>query len=258
MGNILRHISPKATIAEQVDIGPFVTIEDDVVIGKGTVIKPNAVICNGTRIGENCTIFPGAVLGAEPQDLKFEGEDSLLEIGNNTTIREYCTINRGTKASGVTKIGSNCLIMAYVHVAHDCIIEDNVILVNNVNLAGHVEIGQFGIIGGASQVHQFVKLGQHCMVGGGSLVRKDVPPYVKAAREPLSYIGVNSLGLQRRGFDQEKIDMIQEMYRIIFLKSSNISQAVEQIDKDFQSSDVKDVVISFIKNSDRGLMKGFK
>ncbi len=254
----LSHISPKATIGDNVTIGPFVTIEDDVQIGDGTVIQSNAVLCNGLRLGANCHIFPGAVLGAPPQDLKFEGEDSLLEIGDNTTIREYCTINRGTKASGTTKIGSNCLVMAYVHVAHDCIIGDHVILVNNVNLAGHVEIGDHAILGGLTAVHQFVKIGEHCFVGGGSLVRKDVPPYVKAAREPLSYVGVNSLGLQRRGFKQTNIDQIQEMYRLIFLKSKNISSALKQIESDFEASEVKEKVVSFIEQSDRGLMKGFK
>ncbi len=254
----LSYISPKATIGENVQIGPFVTIEDDVSIGDNTQIQSNVVICNGTRIGKACTIFPGAVLGAQPQDLKFEGEYSTLEIGDNCTIREYCTINRGTNASGTTKIGSNCLIMAYVHVAHDCIIGDHAILVNNVNLAGHVEIGDYAILGGLTAVHQFVKIGSHCFVGGGSLVRKDVPPFVKAAREPLSYVGVNSLGLNRRGFEQKTIDQIQEMYRIVFLKAKNTTQAVEQIEEQFQDSPEKEMIVSFIAGSERGLMKGFK
>lgn len=253
----INQISPKATLGQGVSVGAFACIEEDVVIGAGTTIGSNAVILRGTRIGENCKIFPGAVIGAEPQDLKFAGEYTTLEIGDNTTIREFCTINRGTTASGKTVVGSNCLLMAYVHVAHDCIVGNNVILANNVNLAGHVEVGDHAILGGLVAVHQFVRIGAHVMVGGGSLVRKDVPPFVKAAREPLSYIGVNSIGLTRRGFSQGTIDEIQEMYRCVFLKSISISKSLENIEHDFKHSAEKDIIVSFIKNSERGLMKGF-
>jgi len=254
----INHINPKAEIGKNVSIGPFVYIDEDVFIGEGTQIMSNAVILKGARIGKNCKIFPGAVVGADPQDLKYAGEYTTLEVGDNTTIREFCTINKGTTASGKTIVGSNCLLMAYVHVAHDCIVGNNVILANNVNLAGHVEIGDHAILGGLVAVHQFARIGDHVMVGGGSLVRKDVPPYVKAAREPLSYIGVNSIGLQRRGFEQATIDQIQEIYRCIFLKSNNISKSIESIESDFEDTEAKKNVITFIRNSERGLMKGFK
>ncbi len=257
-GKTINHINPKAVIGENVSIGPFVCIDEDVIIGEGTEIGSNAVILRGTRIGKNCKIFPGAVIGADPQDLKYDGEYTILEIGDHTTIREFCTINKGTTATGKTVIGSHCLLMAYVHVAHDCIVGNHVILANNVNLAGHVEIADHAILGGLVAVHQFVRVGEHVMVGGGSLVRKDVPPYVKAAREPLSYIGVNSIGLQRRGFEQSTIDQIQEIYRCIFMKSNNISKSIENIEADFEETHEKTKIISFIRNSERGLMKGFK
>ncbi len=256
--NNLRVIHPNANIGQNVTIEAFTTIAEDVVIGDGTWIGPNVSIMDGVRIGKNCRIFPGAIIGAIPQDLKFEGERSILEIGNNVTIREYCTLNRGTKASHTTYIGNNCLLMAYVHVAHDCFIGDFSILANNVNLAGHIEIGKNAILGGLSAVHQFVKIGEHVMVGGGSLVRKDIPPYVKAAREPISYAGVNSVGLRRRGFTSEQINNIQDIYRILFVKGFNTSQAIHVIETTMDATPERDLILEFVRNADRGIMKGFK
>jgi len=207
----LAYVHPEANVAGNVVIEPFATIHNDVVIGEGTWIGSSATIMPGVRIGKNCRIFPGAVIGAEPQDLKFRGEYSTAEIGNNTTIREFVTINRGTSAKGKTVVGNNCLLMAYVHVAHDCIVGNNVILVNSTQLAGEVVIDDYAILGGMSAVHQFVHIGSHVMLSGGSLVRKDVPPYIKAGREPLSYVGINSIGLRRRNFTNEKIREVQEI-----------------------------------------------
>jgi UDP-N-acetylglucosamine acyltransferase len=256
--NALNIIHPNAKLGKNVHVSPFVTIEDNVVIGDDCWIGPNACILSGVRMGNNCKVFPGAVVGAAPQDLKFAGEESILEIGNNVVIREYCTINRGTKANFKTEIKDNCLLMAYVHVAHDCVLEKNVILANNVTLAGHIEIGEFAVIGGMTAVHQFVKIGKHAMVGGGSLVRKCVPPYVKAAREPLSYVGVNSTGLRRRGFTNEQINHIQDIYRVIFVKKLNIAHALSVIESEFPGGPEKEDILSFIKDADRGLMKGFQ
>ena len=257
MNQPLAYIHPGAKIATNVVIEPFTTIHNNVKIGEGTWIGSNVTIMEGARIGKNCRIFPGAVISAIPQDLKFENEDSLTIIGNNVTIRECATINRGTKAYGKTEIGNNCLIMATAHVAHDCIIGENVIIVNGVTLAGHVEIGDFAIIGGLSGVHQFIHIGKHAMVSGGSLVRKDVPPYVKAAKEPLSYIGINSIGLRRRGFSSAKINEIQNIYRILFQKNNNTTQASRILEAEMDVSSERDEVLEFIKNSQRGIMKGY-
>jgi len=258
MNQEMNNIHRNAKIGRDVQVGPFTTIEEDVVIGKGCRIGANASILNGTRMGDHCNIFPGAVVGASPQDLKFEGENSTLEIGNNVTIREYCTINRGTKASFKTYIGDNSLLMAYVHVAHDCIIDHNCILANNVNLAGHIHIGHHTVVGGLVAVHQFVKIGEHVMVGGGSLVRKDIPPYVKAAREPLSFVGVNVTGLKRRNFTQEQIHVIQDIYRILFVRGYNITQAVSAIRETIIDGPEKEAILDFVDQSERGIMRGFR
>ncbi|NNF36468.1 MAG: acyl-ACP--UDP-N-acetylglucosamine O-acyltransferase [Saprospiraceae bacterium] len=254
----LNEISKKAKIGKNVHIGSFTTVSDDVEIGDGTWIGPNVVIMNGVKIGNNCKIFPGAILGAIPQDLKFDGEESLLEIGNNVVVREYCTLNRGTKANNKTRIMDNVLLMAYVHVAHDCIIHHNAILANNVNLAGHVEIGKYSILGGLVAVHQFVNIGDHCMVGGGSLVRKDIPPFVKAAREPLSYVGVNSVGLRRRGYSNKQINHIQDIYRILYVHGNNTTQALSLIEATIKASPEREAIIGFIQSADRGIMRGFR
>ena len=213
---------------------------------------------DGARIGKNCKIFPGAVISAIPQDLKFEGEKSIVTIGNNTTVREFATINRATNYSGITSVGDNCLIMAYVHIAHDCQIASNVILVNSVQLGGHVEIDEHAIIGGISAVHQFVKIGSHTMISGGSLVRKDIPPYVKVAKEPLCYIGVNSVGLSRKGFSEEKILEIQNVYRNIFQSNLNYTQALENVKNNFNSNKEIKNIIQFMSKSERGIIKGYK
>ena len=226
MHRSLSYIDPQAKLAKNVVVEPFVTIEKNVEIGSGTWIGSNVTIMEGARVGENCEIFPGAVISAIPQDLKFEGEESLAIIGDNTIIRECATINRATKATGKTIVGKNCLIMAYAHIAHDCVIGNNAIVVNNVAMGGHVEIGEHAIIGGLTAVHQFIKIGKHCMVSGGSLVRKDIPPYVKAGREPLSFIGINSIGLRRKKFSESEITEIQDIYRILYQKGNNNTQAI--------------------------------
>jgi len=257
MNQPLAYVHPQTKIAKNVVIEPFVTIDKDVVIGEGTWIGPNVTIMEGTRIGKNCKVFPGAVLGAVPQDLKFGGEYTTVEIGDNVTIRECVTVNRGTSDRDRTVIEDNVLLMAYVHIAHDCIIGKNSILANSVNLAGHVTIGEFAIVGGGCLVHQFVTIGEHAMISGGSLVRKDVPPYAKGAREPLSYVGVNSVGLRRRGFDNEKINEIQEIYRQIFLKGLNTTQAISYIEAEMVATKERDEIISFIQEAKRGIMKGY-
>jgi len=253
----LAYIHPQAKIAENVVIDPFVTIHKDVVIGEGTWIGSNATIMNGARIGKNCRIFPGAVISAVPQDLKFGGEDTLVVIGDNTTIRECVTINRGTSDRKETRVGNNVLLMAYTHIAHDCVVGNNCILANGVQLAGHITVDDFAIIGGMSAVHQFVSIGAHVMISGGSLVRKDVPPYTKAGREPLSYVGINSVGLHRRGFSSEKINEIQDIYRVLFLKNSNTTKALDLVEAGFKPTEERDEIINFIRNSNRGVMKGF-
>lgn len=257
MNQPLAYVHPQAKLAKNVVIEPFVTIDKNVEIGEGTWIGSNVTIMEGARIGKNCRIFPGAVISAIPQDLKFEGEETTVEIGDNVTIRECVTINRGTKDKMTTKIGDNVLLMAYVHVAHDCQVGNNCILANAVNLAGHIMVDDYAIIGGMSAVHQFVKIGKHAMISGGSLIRKDVPPFTKAAREPLSYVGINSIGLRRRGFSKEQINEIQEIYRHLYLKGNNNSDAVSIIEAELPASAERDEVIAFINNSSRGVMKGY-
>lgn len=258
MNQPLAYVHPSAKIANTVVIEPFTTIHKNVVVGEGTWIGSNVTIMEGARIGKNCRIFPGAVIAAIPQDLKFEGEDSTVEIGDNVTIRECVTINRGTKALGKTIVGKNSLLMATAHLAHDCVIGENCIVVNGVLLAGHVEMGDWSIVGGLSAVQQFSKIGTHAFVGGGSLVRKDVPPFVKAAKEPISYAGINSIGLRRRGYSNEKINEIQNIYRILFQKNYNVSQALEIIETDFEATQERDEILTFIRSSQSGIMKGFR
>ncbi|MEO1049819.1 MAG: acyl-ACP--UDP-N-acetylglucosamine O-acyltransferase [Bacteroidota bacterium] len=257
MNQPLAYIHPQAKIARNVVIEPFTTIHKNVEIDEGTWIGPNVTIFEGARIGKNCKIYPGASISSIPQDLKYGGEETETFVGDNTVIREYVTISRGTNDKFKTAVGKNCLLMAYVHVAHDCIIGDNCILVNSVQLAGHVDVDDFAIIGGATAVHQFAKIGAHAMVAGGSLVRKDVPPYVKAAREPLTYSGINSIGLRRRGYSPEKINEIQEIYRYIFLKGMNNSKALDIVELELKPSKERDEIINFIRGSDRGIMKGY-
>ncbi|HET7116456.1 MAG TPA: acyl-ACP--UDP-N-acetylglucosamine O-acyltransferase [Hanamia sp.] len=251
----LAHIHPNAQIGKNVCIDPFVVIEDDVSIGDGTHIMSHAVILKKVIIGKMCNIFPGAVVGAIPQDLKFDGEETTVEIGDNTTIRECVTVNRGTKDKWKTVVGNNCLLMAYSHIAHDCCLGNHVIIANSVQLAGHVEIGDHAIIGGMAAAIQFSKIGAHTYIAGGTEVIKDVPPYIKAGRTPLSYVGVNSVGLQRRGFSSEKINGISEIYRNIYLRGFNITQATQFIEKELPASEEKTEILKFIKDSKRGILK---
>ncbi len=253
----LAYIHPDAKIAKNVVIEPFVTIYKDVVIGEGTWIGSNVTIMDGARIGKNCKIYPGAVISGEPQDLKFDGEITTAEIGDNTTIRECVTINRGTKDRYRTVIGKNCLIQAYSHVAHDCEVGDNCVFSNNSTLAGHITVGDYVVLAGMVAVHQFVKIGSHAFVTGCSLVRKDIPPFVKAAREPISYAGINSVGLRRRGFSEEQIAEIQNLYRILFVQNRNLAKAIEIIEAEYQATEIRDEILDFIRNSGRGIMKVF-
>lgn len=257
MNQPLAYIHPEAKIAQNVVVEPFTTIDKDVEIGEGTWIGPNVTIMSGARIGKNCKIFPGAVIAAMPQDLKFAGEKTTVHIGDHTVIRECVTVNRGTVDRMKTSVGAHCLLMAYVHVAHDCNIGNYCVLANAVQLAGHVEIGDHAIIGGTSAVHQFVKVGQHAMISGGSLVRKDVPPFVKAGREPLTYSGINSIGLRRRGFSDQKISEIQQLYRLLFLGGMNNNDALDKIELELAPSPERDEVVNFVRNSGRGVIKGY-
>jgi len=257
MYNPLSHIHPGARIAKNVVVEPFTTIENNVTIGEGTWVGSNVTVMSGARIGKNCSIFPGSVISAVPQDMKFNGEETLVLIGDNTIIRECVTVNRGTADRNKTVIGKNCLIMAYCHIAHDCIVGDNSIFSNNSTLAGHVTVGSYVILAGMVAVHQFCSIGNHAFVAGGSLVRKDIPPYVKAAREPVSYVGINSVGLRRRGFDNKIIMEIQSIYRTLYQKKYNNTQAVNIMEAEMEATKERDEIILFIKNSQRGIMKGY-
>ena len=255
MVSTLAHINPSAVLGTNVRIDPFAVIEAGVFIGDDTHIMSNAVILEGTTIGKKSTVFPGAVIGAIPQDLKFVGEKTTVEIGDNTTIRECVTINRGTKDSWKTVIGNDCLLMAYCHVAHDCLIGDHVILANSVQLAGHVHIGDYAILGGVAAAIQFARIGSHTYIAGHTEIRKDVPPFIKAGRSPLSYVGLNSVGLQRRGYSSEKINEILEIYRNIYLRGLNTTQAIEHVEKELQKSPERDQILAFIRESKRGIVK---
>lgn len=253
----IAQIHPDAKIDPSVEIGPFVTIAGDVEIGPNCHIGSNVTIMDGARIGSNVTIFPGAVISAIPQDLKFKGEKTVAIIGDNTTLRECVTVNRGTAARGFTKVGNNCLIMAYSHVAHDCVVGNSVIISNATQLAGEVVVDDFAVIGGGTLVHQFCHLGTHVMIQGGALINKDIPPFVKAAREPISYTGVNSIGLRRRGFTSDQIRDIQEVYRYLYLSRLNVTDAVERIEAELPATSERDEIIMFIKNSKRGIIRGY-
>lgn len=253
----LTYIHPEAKIGANVIIEPFSTVHKNVEIGDGTWIASNVTIMDGARIGKNCKIFPGAVISAIPQDLKYRGEETLTIIGDNCTIRECVTVNRGTTDRKKTEIGSNCLIMAYSHIAHDCIVGNGCIFANNTTLAGHINVGDYVVLGGLTAVQQFVRIGSHAFVTGGSLVRKDVPPYIKAAREPISYAGVNSVGLKRRGYDTQKINHILDIYRILFVRGYNVSKALDIIEAEVPVSDERDEIVNFIRETGRGIMRGY-
>lgn len=251
----LAYIDKNAKIGENVIIDPFAVIEGEVSIGDGSHIMSHAVIKNGSVIGKNCVIYPGAVIAAIPQDLKFVGEKTTVEIGEGSTIRECATINRGTKDKWKTVLGKNCLIMAYAHIAHDCILGNNVILANAVQLAGHVELGNYAIMSGLSGAVQFTRIGAHTYIAGHTVVRKDVPPYVKAAREPMSFAGINTVGLQRSKFSPEKIKEITEIYKIFFIEKNTTSSALQKVETSFASSPERDVIVDFIKSSKTGIIK---
>ncbi len=252
----MNYISEKAKIGKNVQIEPFAVIYDDVVIGDNCYIGANVVIFPGARIGNNCRIFPGASIAAIPQDLKFDNEYTTVEIGDNNTIREFVTINRGTAASGKTVVGNNNLIMAYVHIAHDCVVGNNCVLANNTTLAGHITIEDYVITGGMSAIHQFVHVGQHSILAGGSLVDKDIPPFIKVGKFPASYCGINSVGLHRRGFSQEDINEIQAIYKIVFQSGLMYSKALEEV-KSLKQTKYTNIIATFIEKADRGLIKGY-
>ena len=247
-------VSPKAQLADGVIVGPNTIIEDDVIVGSGTSVASNALLANGTRIGKECRIHHGAVVGTIPQDLKFGGEVTTLEIGDHTTVREYATLNRGTNAHKKTIIGSHCFIMAYVHVAHDCVVGNHVILANSVNMGGHVVIEDYAVVGGVLAVHQFVRIGRHSMIGGGFRAVKDVPPYVLAGQEPLAFQGLNTVGLKRRNFPQNTIDDLDKAYRYIYNAHLNVSQAIEKIKAELSMTNEIKHVIEFIEQSKRGII----
>jgi UDP-N-acetylglucosamine acyltransferase len=252
----LAQVSNGATLGEGVIIEPFSTIYEDVVIGPGTKIHPNVTIYPGTRIGAHCEIFPGAVIGVIPQDLKFDGEYTTVEIGDHTKIRECVTIHRGTKDKLKTTIGSNCLLMTYVHVAHDCQIGNNVILASYVGLSGHVKIDDFAILEGKVAAQQFAVIGAHTFIGGASLIRKDIPPFIKAAREPLTFAGVNSVGLRRRGYSDDQVREIEDIYRILYVQNNNISKGIEAIKDQMPHSDIREMILNFVEGSDKGVIRG--
>lgn len=253
----LATVSANAKLGDNIEIGPYAFVDDNVEIGDGCKILPHAVVFSYVKMGKNCTVFPGAVVGAVPQDLKFDGEVTYVEIGDNVTIRECATINRGTKASGkgITKVGSNTLIMSYVHIAHDCCIGSHCILVSYVGVAGETEIGDWAILGGGCKAHQFSHIGAHAMVGGTSKINKDIPPYVLCAKEPICYCGVNIVGLRRRGFDSDVIRNIKDIYETIYFRGFNVSDACAQLEAGFPQSEERDAILSFIKNSKRGIIK---
>ena len=237
-------------------MAPFAFIGPNVTVGAGAWIGPHATVLGDTTIGEECKLFPGCVIGADSQDLKYKGEPTTVEIGSRTSIRECVTIHKATTDKMVTRVGSDCLIMAYVHIAHDVQVGDHVILANSCNVAGHVVIEDHVIIEGMVGIQQFVRIGKHAFIAGGSLVRKNVPPYIKAAREPLSYIGINGIGLRRRGFDIDRIQNIEDIYRTLYVLNNNMTQAVKAAELELPTSDDKDTVLSFIRQSDKGIIRG--
>ena len=253
----LASVHTGAKLGNNIIIEPFAVINDNVTIGDNSVIMSHAVLMPFTRMGKNCKIFPSAVIGAIPQDLKFAGEESTVEIGDGTTIREFVTVNRGTKDKWKTVIGSHSLLMAYAHVAHDCSIGNHVILANGVQLAGHVEIGDFAIIGGLSGAHQFTRIGAHTYIAGHTVIRKDVPPYIKAAREPMSYMGLNIVGLQRRKFPADQIDVISRIYHLLFVGNHSTSTAIKLINEQVSDCELKNEILRFVQDSKIGIIKRY-
>jgi len=245
---------PGAKIGTDVIIGPYTIVEDNVEIGEGTRIDSQAKIGYGARIGKDCHIFHGAVVSEIPQDLKFHGEDSITIIGDRTKIREYTTIHRGTDDRKKTQVGSDCLLMAYTHVAHDCFVGNHVILANVVQLGGHVNVDDWAYIGGMAGVHQFSHIGEHAFIAGGFRCIQDVPPYILVSGEPLKYSGLNVVGLRRHGFSNETINLLKEVYRLVYRSEFNISQALEQIQSGFELTSEIEKIVSFIQQSKRGIV----
>lgn len=252
----MNEIHPDAKIGQNVVVESFSSISSDVEIGDGTWIGPNVTIMDGARIGKNCRIFPGSVISAIPQDLKYNGERTTAEIGDNSTIRECVTINKGTTDMMKTSLGSNSLVMAYSHLAHDAQVGNNVILANNATIAGHVIVEDYAILEGLVAVQQFVRIGAHSFITGGSLVRKNVPPFVKAAREPLSFAGINSVGLKRRGFSTDDVRVIEDIYRILYIKGTNMSNAMKEVESEIPDNKYKKLILEFIEQSPKGVIKG--
>ncbi len=248
-------VYPKAQLGVDVKIGPHAIIEDETIIGDGTQIGPHAIIASGVTLGSQCKISAGAVIGTEPQDLKFSDEKTFVVIGDNTTVREYATVNRGTSYSYYTRVGNNCLLMAYSHVAHDCHLGDNVVIANSVNMAGHVIIGNFVGIGGLTAIHQFVHIGEHAFIGGGLRVSQDVPPFVLAAGEPLRYAGLNAIGLRRRGFTREQLDFIKHAYNVIYRQNLTLKDAIKKIEENFEPTPEITLILDFLKASERGIIR---
>lgn len=249
-------IHPDAKLGENVTVEPFAYIAGNVTIGDGTWIGPNATVMDGARIGKNCRIFPSAVVSGIPQDLKFKGEETTAELGDRTTVREGATVNRGTAAVGKTVVGENCLLMAYSHIGHDCALGNNCIIGNTTGLAGEVKVDDWAIISAGTLVHQFARIGAHAFIGGGCKIRIDVPPYILADRDPLCYLGLNIVGLTRRGFEKERIDEIHNIFRAIYQSKMNVSQALEFIEKEFKPAPDRDYILEFIRKSERGIIRG--
>lgn len=246
-------VDPSAELGEGVSVGPFTLIGPGVSVGAGTRIGPHVLIERDTRLGRDCVVHMGAVLGTDPQDLKYAGEPVRLEIGDRVVVREYATLNRGTAALGYTSIGSDCLLMAYAHVAHDCQLGDHVIISNSVNMGGHVTIEDWVTVGGGTQIHQFARIGCHAFVGGASAVRKDIPPFVKAAGSPMQLYGLNSVGLQRRGFDEEVRRELKRAYRLFFASSYNTSQALARARDELRALPEIETFLAFFEASERGV-----
>ncbi len=252
----LAFVHPEAKLGNNIIVEPFAYVDRNTEIGDGTLVMSHSTILYGSRIGRKCTIFPHSTIGGVPQDLKFQGEDTTAEIGDNTIIRECATVNRGTSSRGKTVVGNDCLIMAYSHVAHDCILENNVIVGNATQLAGEVEIGDYAIISGGTLIHQFSRIGKHAMIQGGSKIPKDIPPYILVGRDPIVFMGLNVVGLRRRGYTSEKINSMQEVYRYIYQSGQNVSQAIEKIEKELPETDERTLILEFIRTSSRGIVRG--
>lgn len=246
-------VDDRAELGQGVEVGPFSIIGPHVCVGDGTTIGPHVLIERDTIVGEQCRLSQGAVLGTDPQDLKYEGEHTTLSVGDRTVVREYATLNRGTKASGRTTVGSDCLIMAYAHVAHDCEIGNHVVLANAVNMAGHVAIEDWVIVGGVTAIHQFVRIGAHAFVGGGSRVPQDVPPYIRVAGNPCRLYGLNKVGLARRGLSEEVGRALKQTYRILFLSKLPLTQALDRAEEEVELIPEVRQLISFIRGSERGI-----